>query len=62
MTIRDLGYSPGKLEPGPKNSILDVKGKCSGNNADAQLINFCLKESELVRSPSVKMEKTSAKA
>ncbi|KAL3458250.1 peptidase family S58-domain-containing protein [Aspergillus heterothallicus] len=23
--IRDLGYSPGKFSPGPKNSILDVK-------------------------------------
>jgi hypothetical protein len=27
MTIRDLGYSPGQLPTGPKNSILDVKGK-----------------------------------
>jgi hypothetical protein len=27
ITIRDLGYSPGQLSPGPKNSILDVKGK-----------------------------------
>ncbi|KAH8784195.1 peptidase family S58-domain-containing protein [Hyaloscypha sp. PMI_1271] len=26
MTIRDLGYSPGQLPTGPKNSILDVKG------------------------------------
>ena len=26
MTIRDLGYAPGQLPPGPKNSILDVKG------------------------------------
>ncbi|KAH7323714.1 peptidase family S58-domain-containing protein [Rhexocercosporidium sp. MPI-PUGE-AT-0058] len=24
--IRDLGYKPGKFAPGPKNSILDVKG------------------------------------
>ncbi|KAK5064786.1 hypothetical protein LTR84_000620 [Exophiala bonariae] len=24
--IRDLGYRPGKFEPGPRNSILDVKG------------------------------------
>jgi hypothetical protein len=28
MTIRDVGYSPGQLEPGQGNSILDVKGKC----------------------------------
>jgi hypothetical protein len=27
MTIRDLGYSPGQLSTGPKNSILDVKGE-----------------------------------
>ncbi|KAH8703499.1 peptidase family S58-domain-containing protein [Talaromyces proteolyticus] len=26
MRIRDLGYSPGQLQPGPQNSILDVKG------------------------------------
>ncbi|MCJ1473022.1 hypothetical protein MMC13_001671 [Lambiella insularis] len=26
MRIRDLGYSPGELPPGPKNSILDVEG------------------------------------
>ncbi|MCJ1256510.1 hypothetical protein MMC24_004331 [Lignoscripta atroalba] len=26
MRIRDLGYSPGDLPTGPKNSILDVKG------------------------------------
>lgn len=26
MRIRDLGYAPGQLQPGPKNSILDVKG------------------------------------
>ncbi|KAI9727049.1 MAG: hypothetical protein M1834_008517 [Cirrosporium novae-zelandiae] len=26
MRIRDLGYTPGWLKPGPKNSILDVKG------------------------------------
>lgn len=26
--IRDLGYSPGKFPPGPRNSILDVKGGC----------------------------------
>ncbi len=25
--IRELGYSPGKFAPGPKNSILDVPGK-----------------------------------
>jgi D-aminopeptidase len=29
MTIRDLGYCPGQLPTGPKNSILDVKGKHS---------------------------------
>lgn len=27
MTIKDLGYSPGQLPAGPKNSILDVAGK-----------------------------------
>jgi D-aminopeptidase len=27
MTIRDLGYAPGTLPTGPKNSILDVKGE-----------------------------------
>ncbi|KUJ17178.1 DmpA/ArgJ-like protein [Mollisia scopiformis] len=26
ITTRDLGYSPGQLEAGPKNSILDIKG------------------------------------
>ncbi|OKL59766.1 hypothetical protein UA08_04958 [Talaromyces atroroseus] len=26
MRIRDLGYAPGQLQPGPQNSILDVKG------------------------------------
>jgi hypothetical protein len=26
MTIKDLGYTPGFLPAGPKNSILDVKG------------------------------------
>ena len=30
MRIRDLGYSPGKLPTGPKNSILDVKGVSVG--------------------------------
>lgn len=24
--IRDLGYSPGRFAPGPKNSLLDVEG------------------------------------
>ena len=27
MTIRDLGYTPGQIPTGAKNSILDVKGK-----------------------------------
>lgn len=31
MTIRDVGYSPGQLPTGQKNSILDVKGKCEFN-------------------------------
>lgn len=26
MTIGDLGYTPGQLPSGPKNSILDIKG------------------------------------
>ena len=30
MRIRDLGYSPGKLPTGPKNSILDIKGVSVG--------------------------------
>jgi D-aminopeptidase len=30
MRIRDLGYAPGKLPPGPKNSILDVPGVSVG--------------------------------
>lgn len=30
MRIRDLGYAPGKLPTGPKNSILDVKGVSVG--------------------------------
>ena len=30
MRIRDLGYSPGKLPTGPKNSILDVQGVSVG--------------------------------
>ncbi|KAL5050926.1 hypothetical protein BDW71DRAFT_171891 [Aspergillus fruticulosus] len=28
--IRDLGYSPGRFQPGPKNSLLDVKGVTVG--------------------------------
>ncbi|RDW72726.1 P1 family peptidase [Aspergillus mulundensis] len=28
--IRDLGYSPGRFKPGPKNSLLDVKGVTVG--------------------------------
>jgi D-aminopeptidase len=30
MRIRDLGYSPGRLPPGPKNSIIDVEGVSVG--------------------------------
>ena len=30
LRIRDLGYAPGKLPTGPKNSILDVKGVSVG--------------------------------
>ncbi|PQE29969.1 peptidase family S58 protein [Rutstroemia sp. NJR-2017a WRK4] len=32
ITIKDLGYSPGQLAAGPKNSILDVPGVHVGQN------------------------------
>ncbi|TGO60052.1 hypothetical protein BOTNAR_0152g00240 [Botryotinia narcissicola] len=32
LTSKDIGYVPGQLQPGPKNSILDVPGVYVGQN------------------------------
>jgi len=40
MTIRDLGYTPGQLPAGPKNSILDVKGQCPEISILIQIIDI----------------------
>lgn len=38
--IRELGYSPGKFAPGPKNSILDVPGNLT-SSFSLSVIIFC---------------------
>ena len=62
MTIRDLGYAPGTLPTGPKNSILDVKGESRIESNLFSITESNNKVFELGKPLLEKMAKMSARA